>query len=72
MSAALELTLAASEAKPESYLKQLRDGLQGIFQDTFPQYKDDQSPWILQFYIHDELNMAYLRSYVCIFFLTNT
>ena len=58
--AVFELTLVATEAKPEVYLQQLRDGLQGIFQDTFPQYHDNQSPWILQFYIHDELSMAYL------------
>lgn len=58
--AIFELTLAATEAKPETYLEQLRDGLQGIFQDTFPQYQDDQSPWILQFYIQDEASMAYL------------
>ena len=58
--AAFELSLATSEAKPESYLEQLRDGLQGLFQDTFPQYCDGESPWILQFYIQDELSMAYL------------
>ncbi len=58
--AVFELSLVASEAKPDNYLQQLRDGLQGIFQDTFPQYRDEEMPWILQFYVQDELSMAYL------------
>ena len=45
--AVFELTSVSSEAKPEAYLNQLRDGLQGLFQDTFPQYSDSQSPWIV-------------------------
>lgn len=58
--AVFELSLVSSEAKPDSYLQQLRDGLQGIFQDTFPPYRDEESPWILQFYVHEELSMQYL------------
>ncbi|MDP1574354.1 MAG: conjugative transfer ATPase [Coxiellaceae bacterium] len=58
--AVFELSLVPSEAKSEDYLAQLRDGLQGIFQDTFPQYGDEESPWILQFYVQDQLSMAYL------------
>ncbi|PIQ43251.1 MAG: conjugative transfer ATPase [Gammaproteobacteria bacterium CG11_big_fil_rev_8_21_14_0_20_46_22] len=58
--AAFDISLVASEAKPERFLMQLRDGLQGIFQDTFPQYRDEESPWILQFYVQDENSMAYL------------
>lgn len=58
--AAFDITLVASEAKPERFLMQLRDGLQGIFQDTFPQYRDEESPWVLQFYVQDENSMAYL------------
>src|SRR3990167_1773792 len=58
--AVFELSLVPSEAKSEDYLAQLRDGLQGIFQDTFPQYGDEESPWILQFYVQDQLIMAYL------------
>ncbi len=60
--AVFELSLVSSEAKPDTYLEQLRDGLQGIFQDTFPQYRDEESPWILQFYVQDEMSMAYLGS----------
>lgn len=62
--AAFELSLVASEAKPDIYLQQLRDGLQGIFQDTFPQYRDEEMPWVLQFYVQDELSMAYLSESV--------
>lgn len=58
--AAFELSLIPSEAKTNRYLENLRDGLQGIFQDTFPQYRDDESPWIVQFYVQDESSMGYL------------
>ncbi len=58
--AIFELSLVASEAKPDDYLDQLRDGLQGLFQDTFVQYRDDESPWIMQFYAQDVLSTAYL------------
>ena len=57
--AVFELSLVPSEAKPMAYLEQLRDGLQGIFQDTFPQYRDDESPWVVQFYVQDNMSMAY-------------
>lgn len=62
--AAFDLSQVASEAKPEEYLQQLRNGFQGIFQDTFPQYRDDEMPWILQFYVQDELSMSYLAEAV--------
>jgi len=58
--AAFELSLVPSEAKTDRYLANLRDGLQGIFQDTFPHYRDEESPWIVQFYVQDEHSMAYL------------
>jgi conjugative transfer ATPase len=64
LGAVFELSLVASEAKPDDYLKKLREGLQGIFQDAFPKYRDEESPWILQFYVQDELSMAYLYSTV--------
>ncbi|MBX9705797.1 MAG: conjugative transfer ATPase, partial [Gammaproteobacteria bacterium] len=58
--AAFDISLVPSEAKSDDYLAQLRDGFQGIFQDTFPQYRDDESPWIVQFYLQDEASMLYL------------
>ncbi|MBX9706281.1 MAG: conjugative transfer ATPase [Gammaproteobacteria bacterium] len=58
--AAFELSLVSTEAKSDDYLAQLRDGFQGIFQDTFPQYRDEESPWIIQFYLQDEASLAYL------------
>jgi len=51
-------------------LQQLRDGFQGIFQDTFSQYRDDEMPWILQFYVQDELSMSYLAEAVQDYILT--
>src|SRR3989338_11379155 len=62
--AVFDLTPLASEAKADVYLQQLRDSLQGIFQDTFPQYRDEEMPWILQFYAQNELSMAYLLNTV--------
>ncbi len=58
--AVFELTLLASEAKHVDYLLKLRDGLQGLFQDTFPQYRDEESPWIVQFYAENHYSMDYL------------
>jgi hypothetical protein len=58
------LSPVASEAKPEKFLEKLRDGFQGLFQDTFPQYRDNESPWILQFYVQDEFSMQYLYNMI--------
>ncbi|MCK4870628.1 MAG: conjugative transfer ATPase, partial [Gammaproteobacteria bacterium] len=38
------------------YLQQLQEGLQGMFQDVFTPYFDDEAPWIVQFYLQDELS----------------
>lgn len=55
--AVFELADVASEARPDSFLEQLQKGLQGLFQDVFPQYFDNESPWIIQFFVQDELNL---------------
>ena len=52
--AVFELGDVASEARSDSYLTQLQQGFQGIFQDVFPLYFNDESPWIVQFYIQRE------------------
>jgi hypothetical protein len=57
VAAVFELGDVASEARPEAYLTQLQIGLQGIFQDVFPAYFDNQSPWIAQFFTQDELSL---------------
>lgn len=44
--AMFELSDIASEAKPEEYLTQLQKGLQGVFQDVFPAYFDNESPML--------------------------
>jgi conjugative transfer ATPase len=57
VAAVFELGDVASEAKPDTYLEQLRIGLQGVFQDVFPAYFDNESPWIVQFFVQDELTL---------------
>jgi conjugative transfer ATPase len=64
VAALFELMDVPAEARPESYLLQLQKGLQSIFQDTFPQYFDNESPWIVQFYLQDELSLkSYYQDY---------
>lgn len=57
VAAIFELGDVPSEARPETYLAQLQVGLQGVFQDVFPPYFDNESPWIVQFYLQDELSL---------------
>ncbi len=64
VAAAFELSDVPSEARTEAYLNQLRNNLQGVFQDAFPEYYDDESPWILQFFVQDELSLSrYYRAF---------
>ena len=58
LAAVLECQDVASEARPERYLAQLQRALQGVFQDVFPMYFDNESPWVVQFYLQDELTLA--------------
>ena len=51
IAAVFELGDVPSEARPDEYLIQLQEGLQGVFQDVFPPYFDDESPWIIQFFL---------------------
>lgn len=57
VAAIFELGDVPSEARPDAYLAQLQIGLQGVFQDVFPAYFDNESPWIVQFYLQDELSL---------------
>lgn len=62
--AMFELSDVSSEARSADYLEQLRRGLQGVFQDVFPQYFAEEEPWIVQFYIQDELSLQpFLRTF---------
>lgn len=58
LAAIVECDDVASEARPERYLLQLQRALQGVFQDVFPMYFDEESPWIVQFYLQDDLTLA--------------
>ncbi|HEX4045124.1 MAG TPA: conjugative transfer ATPase [Gammaproteobacteria bacterium] len=65
VAALFELMDVPTEARPEIYLSELQKRLQSIFQDTFPQYFNHESPWILQFYLQDELSLRkYYQQYV--------
>jgi len=57
VAAVFELSDAPTEARSEEYVSQLQKGLQGVFQDVFPSYFDNESPWIVQFYVQDELSL---------------
>jgi len=57
IAALFELSDIPSEARPQSILIQLQKGLQALFQDRVPGYFDEESPWILQFYVQDELSL---------------
>lgn len=48
----------ASEGRPMHLLQQLQMGLQGVFQDVFPMYFDQESPWVIQFFLQDEMSLA--------------
>lgn len=62
--ALFELSDVASEARTDEYLEQLRRGLQGVFQDVFPHYFAEEDPWIVQFYLQDELSLqAFLQTF---------
>jgi conjugative transfer ATPase len=52
-----ELEDVATDTQSEVALKQVESGLQTILQDAFPLYFDEESPWIIQFYLQDELNL---------------
>jgi conjugative transfer ATPase len=57
VAAIFEINDVASEGRSENYLSQLHKGLQGLFQDVFPQYFDNESPWIVQIFVQDELSL---------------
>ncbi len=57
VAAIFELSDVPAEARTVMYLEQLQRGLQGVFQDVFPLYFDEEAPWIVQFYLQDELSL---------------
>ena len=57
VSAVFELTDVAMDTKSGDRLAQLELGLQSVLHDVFPLYFDEESPWIVQFYLQDELSL---------------
>ncbi len=60
----LVLSDVGCEAKSASFLESLRLSLQGIFQDVFEGYHDQESPWVLQFYSYRRDDLSGLRRQV--------
>ncbi len=58
VAAVFELTDVAMDAKSSERLLQLESGLQSLLHDVFPLYFDEESPWIVQFYLQDELSLT--------------
>ena len=56
VAAVFELKDVACDGAPESYLLELRDRFQGLFQNTIPQ--ELESPWHLQFFLQDDLSLS--------------
>ena len=54
VAAVFELKDVACDGAPESYLLELRDRFQGLFQNTIPQ--ELESPWHLQFFLRKRSN----------------
>ncbi|MCK4608954.1 MAG: conjugative transfer ATPase [Gammaproteobacteria bacterium] len=53
-----ELTPVSTEGQPMHYLDEIRQGIEEIFRgDTFRQYYDHESPWIVQVYVSDDFNL---------------
>ncbi len=48
----LELTPVGCEARPEAFMEQLHEGLKDALTDSFPELSE--SPWIVQFFVHDD------------------
>jgi len=63
----LELTPVGCEARPAAFMEQLHESLKDALTDSFPELSD--SPWIVQFFVHDDPALHALqkqvRSYTC-------
>lgn len=58
VAAVFELSDVAMDTKGDERLAQLASGLQSLLQDVFPLYFAEESPWIVQFYLQDELSLT--------------
>lgn len=56
VAAVFELMAPGTEARPDSFMINLRDQLQQVLTDSVKE--DSASPWILQFYVQDDPNLA--------------
>ena len=54
--AVFELTPVGCEARPQAFFERLREGLMQVLCDAIPE-EDEGSPWVLQVYVQDELDL---------------
>ena len=57
--AMLDVTPLGTEGRPESYLNQVRDGIEAALQDSFEEYDDKDGPWVVQMFCYDQTNLDY-------------
>jgi conjugative transfer ATPase len=48
----LELTPVGCEARPEAFMAQLHESIKDTLTDSFPELSE--SPWVVQFFVHDD------------------
>lgn len=52
-----ELSAIPTEGENADFIKDLRLQFSDIFADVFPRYDDTQSPWIVSFYVSDDIGL---------------
>lgn len=52
-----ELSAIPTEGEDEDFIRDLRLQFSEIFSDVFPRYDDYQCPWILSFYVSDDVGL---------------
>jgi conjugative transfer ATPase len=59
VAAIYELFPISTEGQPNEYLREIREGIEEIFRgDTFRQYYDHESPWIIQIFCSDDFGIS--------------
>ncbi len=58
VAALFELTPVSCEAKPDAFMQALAEQIQGVLSEAIPE--EDDSPWILQFFVQDEPSLVSL------------
>lgn len=63
-----ELSGLSTEGQSLEYVDSIRDSMSQLISDIFPRYDEDKSPWVISFYLNDEVGLDegfnHLKSYV--------